>query len=1273
MLILRCTNQNGIVADLDVLEQVDIKVDMSAIEVGDIGDIFGVSSQSFILPATKNNQDFLGYLDELGGTPATGFIHTIQCQVLNDGIEIFTGKLYVNNVVTNQRGDTTYEVVVVNGTVDFNLAIKNLQIQDLDFSDYDHTYNYANISASWNDNLFSGKVVYPLVDYGVDPDNANATEIAAGGGTGQFDNAASPLTVSDFKPAIKAAVVLEKMFEAVGFNYTSSFINSADFQNIYILSTQDEKPGTSFTNPVSQSFQSYSQLVQTIGTFTTTTVEFPLESFDNGGSFNTGTSKFTAAVTGNYQFYALINYTESGSLVYSDVRSNTLELYKNGSTSVAISQQNLKWQTPGAVRTHTIGPVAVNLQAGDTIEVKDTYETEGVVGYFRVENDSRFEGVGPSTSVGGTVIMNNIFAPETKVIDIFKGLIQKFNLVVEPVAGSRNLLSIEPFNDWVDQGTVVDWTDKVDRNVKFKIQHPLQTQPRTLTFSDVEDKDRVNQYHIENTGKVYGEYEYTSPSDLASGEKKIGTFFAPTPYKGIAGAPTMVLPKLKKKEFNQADSPLKFKPRLLYNLGMYDCPVQLKGWNPFLSTLSPGTYFIKDESGTIHAETQWSHFSHLSAYPAVFNSTKDLHFGNHVNPGHWPYHQNQGNGYVLRSAFYDYWAFYVNELYDVDARLLTCNIILDPSELPTLKLNSKIFIDGQYYRINKIKGASLLDKSSVEVTLLKSAPRQLRYPRRRIFDRYTGEFLKDVISQEPSASGIVEYENFEDGTVVKGVDIINAALLDGYLSYDNGQQTVWEPEKVLTLNVTNNTIQGRNIVDESSDKVLISGDSNTVYASVRNSSVVGNENTLQENVTETNVSGKQNSVGQEAVNVQIVGGSLNNVVSASASENLGMFNTYSSSLSLGSFTNIIGGLGNEIIGSNKSLILNGENMTLSGSTNPVTVIGGENVDIKNGNWHVVIGKDDEITGSLDLDNYRFNTNVLNGTYLDNDLYLNRDGYQIAASSGSTTYAYSGEGLYKYAYEVSWNNVSGSGTHTIELPGIASQDQYGRTILFKADSTIDNTKQVYITVVAGADNIDGRAGIYLNRPYQWVELRASEYQTTTGEAKNTETEWRIIRAGTSNEGFPSSQGTYGSFYSTATQTIATSGSAQLVTFNNTFASQSIALSGSGAIQMDYAGAYKLTYTAQLTNIDNAYHYANFWIRYNGVDYPNSTVRVSAPPRKSATEPSSTAVTVGLLDIAVNDSDKIELYWIGDSTTLSLQRIIGTGTPDTPSVFAQINAV
>ena len=1275
MIVLRCTNQLGTVADLDVLETVDIKVDMSAIEVGDIGEVFGVSSQAFTLPATKNNQDFLGYLDELNATNNVGFINTIPCQVLNDGIEIFTGKMYVNNVITNSKGDSLYEVVVVNGTVDFSIAIKNLQIQDLDFSDYDHAYNYGNITGSWSNNLFSGKVVYPLVDYGVDPDNALATELAAGGDVGKFDNSSSPIGITDFKPAIKAAVVLEKMFEAVGFNYTSSFIDSADFQNLFILSTQDDKSGVSFTNPVTQSFQALAAAPspsQTISSITPDNVQFTREQFDNAGNYD-GVETFTATEDGNYTFYHLLTFYENhtGGIVTGSQRQLQLEFTVNGGFLPGASTfLNLRNQDPQQLRTKTLGPIGINLEAGDTVEVKLTYDVEGTTNLLYVGQNSRFEGIGPSTLVGGTVQMNNIFAPETKVVDIFKGLIQKFNLIVEPVPGSRNLLSIETFNDWIDQGSTLDWTSKIDRNIKFKIEHPLQTQPKTLKFSDVLDKDPVNQYHVDNFGYTYGEYIYDSSSDLAKGEKKIGTFFSPTPYKGLAGAPTMVLPKLNKKEQNQANSPLKFKPRLLYNLGLYDNAIELKGRDTTAGQDYPGNYFMRDEAGTIHRISQYSHFSHLSAYPAVFETTKDLHFGNLTNPGFWPYHQNQGNGYTLHSAFYDYWSFYVNELYDVDARLLTCNVIIDPSELPTLRLNSKIFIDGNYYRIDKISGASLLDKSSVEVKLLKTAPRKNRYPRRRIIDRYSGDKVYDVISGDPTVNGFVTYSNYDDGTEVKGVNIVNAALLDGYLAYDKGQETVWEPPRNIPLNVTNNTIQGNNTVDESVDKVLISGDYNQVYNSVRNSSVVGNDNNVYSEVNLANVSGRNNTVFENATNVQILGGSLNQIVSASASENLGIFNSYSSSLSNGSFTNIVGGIGNSINGSNLSAIINGTNMTLSGSTNQVTVIGGENVDIINGNYHVVIGKDDEATGggTLDLDRYRFNTNVLNGTYLDGDLYTNRDGFQISASAGGITYAYSGDGLYKYAYEVNWSG-SATGTHTIDLPGIVSQDQYGRTILIKCGSSIASNKAVDITVVGGG-TIDGRTSYTLNSPYAWVELRASEFYQVGGEARDTETEWRVI-----NSSAGIGEASYGSFFNNSQQTLGAVGVSQSVQLGQTYESSSVYTTGSKII-FDNPGTYEFQYVAQVANYSNAVQDANFWVKYNGNDYPNSNTRVTLPARKSASEPSFQLMTANFIGTATGSGDYIELYWDGSSTELGLFYTgsgATNGEPATPSVIANVHSL
>ena len=95
------------------------------------------------------------------------------------------------------------------------------------------------------------------------------------------------------------------------------------------------------------------------------------------------------------------------------------------------------------------------------------------------------------------------------------------------------------------------------------------------------------------------------------------------------------------------------------------------------------------------------------------------------------YHQQYVNAETELDAFHVYWAEYVNELYDIDARLLTLNVKLNPSEISQIKLNDKIHIDGHYYRINKISGANL-NEQSTKVELLKTPLRKLKYPRRRI-------------------------------------------------------------------------------------------------------------------------------------------------------------------------------------------------------------------------------------------------------------------------------------------------------------------------------------------------------------------------------------------------------------------------------------------------------------------------------------------------------------------------------------------------------------
>ena len=85
-----------------------------------------------------------------------------------------------------------------------------------------------------------------------------------------------------------------------------------------------------------------------------------------------------------------------------------------------------------------------------------------------------------------------------------------------------------------------------------------------------------------------------------------------------------------------------------------------------------------------------------------------------------------------------------------------------------------------------------------------------------------------------------------------------------------------------------------------------------------------------------------------------------------------------------------------------------------------------------------------------------------------------------------------------------------------------------------------------------------------------------------------------------------------------------------------------LNAPGSATADVSGVYKITYSAQLVNTDNAIHNATFWLKVNNVNVVNSATIFSIPARKSAGVPSY-ITAYSEVTFAVNGGDEIELYW------------------------------
>ena len=152
--------------------------------------------------------------------------------------------------------------------------------------------------------------------------------------------------------------------------------------------------------------------------------------------------------------------------------------------------------------------------------------------------------------------------------------------------------------------------------------------------------------------------------------------------------------------------------------------------------------------------------------------------------------------------------------------------------------------------------------------------------------------------------------------------------------------------------------------------------------------------------------------------------------------------------------------------------------------------------------------------------------------------------------------------------------------------------------------------------------------------------------------------------------------YGSFFDTTDQPLVAINTPQVITINSTRESNGISIVSGSRITFDNPGTYNLTYVVQISNLANSVANASFWLRFNGVDYPNSSTEVSCVARKSAGVPSSQLVTISITGTSTTVGDYVELYWWGTSTDLSLQADpvhTSPASPETPSVIASISPI
>lgn len=1203
--VLRVTNGSGSIYDFQPQSNIDLKVDISAIENTEIGNLFGIATQEFSIINGEDCKisEFFGNLQYAGAVSNNDLTQYYPCQVLNAGNLVFEGQMYLRSVITDNQGYVQYNVGIVNDNITLSKQLEALTLSNLNWNAYNHTFNYNSITGSWDNQIANGAIKYPHVNYGMNQADSTCPQYAFSAWNiataNTFDTFRKPLRIWDFKPAIRAKDVVDTIFSGSSFEYTSSFFNSSYFNNLYILPSANNNLGANPANAVSQSIWAYASSSQNTGILPGTEQQINYDTFyyQNGSGFNLATDRYTAATAGNYNVSAnVVFFVGNWSPYISGIQPQVDFLcYKNGGITPVLS--NRQYQPPPTSSIDISG--TLNLNAGDYLEFYLKFTDSAIsTKFLDTANAVNYNPIGAPTNENGVyttyvkistnaladnfnVNMGYQFPADMTCWDIMKGLSEKFNLVIEPLPGTKTF-KIEPYQNWIDEGTQIDWSNKVDIGTKFQLSHPAIEQPKTIIFSDEEDNDFYNVDAKEKNrfGYTYGTYVFNFDGDIAqNSERRIGKTFAATPVSAIPNSTQFIIPHLCEISDNSTTTPIQYKPRLLYDNGKKLTPTDALGVDSNL-TINRGKYYFRDNNtGLAVSQSYWYQMTPLTTVPTNFTSGQDLHFNN-LN---WqPYIQLYSNGRTAKDAYSEYWGSYINTLYDEDARKLKCNVYLTPLDIANIRLNNKYFIMGNYWRVNKIANANLNRPQNTEVELIKVPVRITKYPARRTYirglDLIPATDASIRISQL-NANGTVSYENAETGTPVTSFRPISVAgPKDNLIVSQNGANAVavWNYQEQTTPQSANQqqTILGVNNVNAIASRV----------------SVVGSENEVSGTTDSIDLTGDRNTIGETNTNITIISSNDNTIDAQNQ-------------------TNIIieGGEGN-IIKSDQIISSPGADIP----TNNIILLNVSGSTITNTEKSNFIGRFTQNTNTLGTlynnlaQGYDYyGMNVMASTGLEEAYWFNTRPLYIN-SIGNTTYNMNTtEARNRYAVYINKSGAAGiTDINLDDIDGVSGNfPQRGRSIIFYTDANCSPASPVKINR-GGSDvflpSFSGNGlNITLDEPWQVCEIHGN-YNPNDGA-----TWWQVIRRTTEQR-----RNSYGHYVmSTAYETSADECYNPLFDITlkeyGVVCDNSVPANGS-KIYVPYAGMWKFTYTIHFYFDITTKNSVGLSISKNGVIIPASTV-------------------------------------------------------------------
>lgn len=732
---------------IDLYDSEPIKLTLSIEDITNT-DTTSTFSRTFKVPGTRSNAAFFKNAFDVDGILYDVTVKK-PAEILVGGAEFKTGHIRLQRIYLNTQLDRVdYELIFFGETRDFSSVIGDKALCELSMPDLiggdrpldpDVITPFTPVSAqlSWQAypqayipstgvpytpsltaGLHNGNIIYPLIDHGNTYTEAGVVEQTriALDGTPNFTQNANKLEVTRMKPMIRAKRIIDQIFGDAGFTYTSDFFDSEMFHSIYISAFGNEatvgwSPTDSSTTSINVASAQDGVTTQSTGPLTAvynwidggnnlSQIAWP-----NANYLNKPATVYTIPTNGDYTFAA--NCFWQGNYQ----SSNYINNYINARLHLWNITTNLSLHTsnPGSGIGTTLTFSNVLLSTGAGVSVGDEI---GLVVIPDVAPDNAFvTGVNFNiTSAPGVFNPAAQLDCQYKQIDFLKDILTSFRLVMAPDTANLNNFIVEPWQTYINSGDLHDWSKKLVENKEFLIEPIFFTQSADTTFSFKPGADYSNVYHEQAYGHPYGWLNFSSANDLLNGTRDIKlTGISPTILSRIEGnGITFVIPQLHTHSANDTGLqhlPIKPSTKMLFYNGM----------QPSAPLPESNHWFLNGSTGNT-GNGDWNIYPLVSAYEnwPITTDGLTLNFANDIQYfGISPGYNNEG-----KTLYSEYWSRYINSLYNKYSRRVTAYFVLNNIDLNNFSFDDTIFVNGTYYRPERIIDVQIGDYTEVQVQLI---------------------------------------------------------------------------------------------------------------------------------------------------------------------------------------------------------------------------------------------------------------------------------------------------------------------------------------------------------------------------------------------------------------------------------------------------------------------------------------------------------------------------------------------------------------------------